>query len=224
MLDHFSYDVSEDGWKEFSERIPDSMRIVFQASGSAYAVKSKHTSLGYPDVTAAHPRELAWIIKSKHKSERVDNVKLTKLYLVGMIPESHFLDEDERIFRDLLIQRTEAGEQVRKLKSSIVPYLKKEDLFSGLPKNEGNFSLKDLVLKTMMDHLEFLQSALISLCRVNNDARLLMTVGGSTIALHHSSHRISKTSTDSRMTTSLHPSSVLFQATGILLPCRVGGP
>ena len=37
----------------------------------------------------AHPKELAWIIKSKKKTDKVDSLKLAKLHLVNMLPEQH---------------------------------------------------------------------------------------------------------------------------------------
>lgn len=199
VIEHFSYDMNDSGWKEFTARIPDSMRIVFEASGSAYPVMHKLRSLGYRDITVAHPKELSWIVKSKHKNDHVDSVKLAKLHLVGMIPESHLLDDDERIFRDLLIQRLKTGKQIGNLKSSIIGYLKREDLFSRLPESVDNFSIKrrevirairfdnpkDLVLGTMMDRLEFLEKqqttlekSIKGLSRVNDDVRLLMTIPG----------------------------------------------
>ena len=97
--------------------------------------------LGYNDITVAHPWELSCITKSK-KNDRVDSIKLAKLHLVGMIPESHLLDENERIFRDLLIQRVKLGRSVSSTKNSIIGYLKREGIFDNLPKTEDNFSAK----------------------------------------------------------------------------------
>ena len=42
--------------------------------------------------------------KIKENNDRVDSLKLAKLHLVGMLPESHLLEQEERIKRDLLIQ------------------------------------------------------------------------------------------------------------------------
>ena len=39
----------------------------------------------------------------------MDSLKLAKLHLVGMIPESHLLNEEDRIIRDMLIQRVKLG-------------------------------------------------------------------------------------------------------------------
>ena len=98
--------------------------------------------LGYNYITVAHPKELSWITKSKKKNDRVDSTKLAKLHLVGMIPESHLLDENERIFRDLLIQRVKLGRSISPTKNSIIGYLKREGIFDNLPKSDDNFSIK----------------------------------------------------------------------------------
>jgi len=37
--------------------------------------------------TVAHPKELAWIVRSKKKNDRVDSLKIAKLHMVGMLPE-----------------------------------------------------------------------------------------------------------------------------------------
>jgi hypothetical protein len=33
--------------------------------------------------TVAHPKELAWIVRSKKKNDRVDSLKVAKLHMVG---------------------------------------------------------------------------------------------------------------------------------------------
>jgi molecular chaperone DnaK (HSP70) len=105
VKDNFEFTMNNDGYREFASRIPMETRIAFEASGSAYVVDRTLRKLGYCDITVAHPKELAWIVKSKKKNDKVDSLKLAKLHLVGMLPESHLLSEEDRIFRDLLIQR-----------------------------------------------------------------------------------------------------------------------
>ena len=155
--------------------------------------------LGYNDITVAHPKELSWITKSKKKNDRVDSIKLAKLHLVGMIPESHLLDENDRIFRDLLIQRVKLGRSTSSTKNSITGYLRREGIFDNLPKSDDNFSVKrrkamkeirfnnqkDLVLTTMMDRLEFFEKQIISLeneikktAKESEDVKLLMSIPG----------------------------------------------
>ena len=154
--------------------------------------------LGYNDITVAHPKELSWITKSK-KNDLADSIKLAKLHLVEMIPESHLLDENDRIFRDLLIQRVKLGRSTSSTKNSIIGYLRREGIFDNLPKSDDNFSVKrrnamkeirfnnrkDLVLTTMMDRLEFFEKQIISLeneikktAKESEDVKLLMSIPG----------------------------------------------
>ena len=147
----------------------------------------------------AHPKELSWITKSKKKNDRVDSIKLAKLHLVGMIPESHLLDEEGRIFRDLLIQRVKLGRSISSMKNSIIGYLKREGIFDNLPESNDNFSVKrrkamkeirfnnqkDLVLTTMLDRLEFFEKQIIPLemeikrsAKESEDVKLLMSIPG----------------------------------------------
>jgi len=111
--------------------------------------------------------ELAWIVKSKRKNDRVDSLKIAKLHMVGMLPESHLLDGDEQVARDLLVQRVKLGVEIGRLKNSIVSYLKREGVYQSLPEASDNLSARrrqairslrfnddrDLVLSIMMDRL-----------------------------------------------------------------------
>ena len=199
MRDQFDFCMDAEGYAEFAKRIPRETRIAFEASGSAYAVSRSLVSLGYRDLTVAHPKELSWIIKSGNKNDHVDSIKLAKLHLVGMLPESHLLDDDSRIFRDLLIQRVKLGRSIGKAKNGIIGYLKREDLFKDLPKASDNFSEKrrdamkairfdnpkDLVLHTMIERLEFFEKQCVLIekeikraAKDSPDARLLMSIPG----------------------------------------------
>ncbi len=192
----FKFLMNREGYSEFR---PLETRIAFEASGSAYAVSNQLKGLGYNDITVAHPKELSWITKSKKKNDRVDSIKLAKLHLVGMIPESHLLDENERIFRDLLIQRVKLGKSISSTKNSIIGYLKREGLFETLPETDNNFSVKrrkamkeirfnnqkDLIMKTMIERLEFFEKQGVSLeveikrsAKESEDVKLLMSIPG----------------------------------------------
>jgi transposase len=194
----FKFLMNKEGYSEFRKKIPLETRIAFEASGSAYAVSNQLKGLGYNDITVAHPKELSWITKSK-KNDRVDSIKLAKLHLVDMIPESHLLDENERIFRDLLIQRVKLGKSISSTKNSIIGYLKREGLFETLPETDNNFSVKrrkamkeirfnnqkDIVLTTMIDRLEFFEKQSVSLeveikrsAKESEDVKLLMSIPG----------------------------------------------
>ncbi|MEM4058519.1 MAG: transposase [Thermoplasmata archaeon] len=176
--------MNDDGFNEFRKKIPVNVRIAFEASRLAYPVLKKLKTLGYDDSTVAHHKELSWIVKSKKKNDHVYSIKLAKLHLVDMLPKSHLLSQDE---------------QISNLKNSIIGYLKREDLFNRLPESDNNFSVKrtkaikdiqfgdqrDLVLKTMMNHLEFLEKQetpiekeIKKIARANDDVKLLMTIKG----------------------------------------------
>ena len=103
--------MNKDRYTEFIKKIPLETRIAFEAYESAYAVSRALKNLGYNDITVVHPGELSCISKSK-KNDCVDSIKLAKLHLVGMIPESRLLDEIDRIFCDLLIQRVKLGRSI----------------------------------------------------------------------------------------------------------------
>jgi transposase len=85
------------------------------------------------------------------------------------------------------------------MKVSIIGYLKREGLFNALPNNQDNFSLvrrkamenirfnndKDIVLKTMLGRLKFLEDqispiekSIKSRTKDSEDIRLLMTISG----------------------------------------------
>ena len=170
------FSMNREVCSEFRKKIPLETRIGFEASKSAYAVSRALKDLGYNDITVALPRELSWITKSK-KNDRVDSGKPAKLHLVGMLPESHLLDENARIFSDLLIQRVKLGRSISSTKDSIIGYLKREWIFDNLPKTDVNFlakrrkamkeirfnNQKDLLLAAMIDRLEFFEKHILLL-------------------------------------------------------------
>ena len=199
IIEQFTFSMNSEGYKEFREKIPSEARIAFEASGMAYVVFNSLKSMGYDSITVAHPKELSWIVKSKKKNDRVDSLKLAKLHLVNMLPESYLLSEEDRIFRDLLIQRAKLGQEIAKVKTSIISYLKREGLFDSLPEISENFSDKrrkamesikfnndkDVVFKTMLNRLKFLEDQIPPLeeriksrARECEDVKLLMTIPG----------------------------------------------
>ena len=197
--DTFEFPMDEAGYVTLKERIPGDARIVFESSGTAYPFFRQLKELGFTDITVAHPKELAWIVKSKKKTDKVDSQKLAKLHSVGMIPEAHLLDREDQVFRDLLVQRVKLGDETTRMKNSITGYLKREGLFQDLPDSTDNFSEerreaireisfgddRDLVLSTMMDRLEFTEKLSLPLekrikaqAKENEDVRLLMSIPG----------------------------------------------
>jgi transposase len=199
VTDRFTFPMNEEGYAFFASRVPKEARVAFESTIMAYPIMRALRTHGYMDVTVAHPKELAWIVRSKKKNDRVDSLKIAKLHMVGMLPESHLLDRDQQVVRDLLVQRVKLGVEIGRLKNSVIGYLKREGIYDTLPKTGDSFSLKrreaihslrfndkrDLVLGTMMDRLEFLEKQCVPLednvresARVNDDAKLLMSTPG----------------------------------------------
>ncbi|MDG6994721.1 MAG: transposase [Nitrososphaerota archaeon] len=142
LLERFSFTTDWTGFsKTFAEKVPRDSRIGFEACLMAYPVSRTLRELGYDDITVAHPRELMWITKSKKKNDKVDSEKIARLLMANMLPESHLLSKEEQIEIDLLIQRVRLGEQMRRVKTSITSYLKREDLFRTLPDTYENWSV-----------------------------------------------------------------------------------
>ena len=63
--------------------------------------------------------------KIKEEDDHVDSIKLAKRPHVGIIPESHLLDENAKIFGDLLIQKVKLRRSISSTKNSIIGYLKR---------------------------------------------------------------------------------------------------
>ena len=199
VADSFSFTMNDEGYSSFAQRVPTNARVAFEATGMAYPVFRALKRLGYEDITVAHPKDLVWIVKSKKKNDRVDSLKIARLHMAGMLPESHLLTKEEQISRDLLIQRVKLGVEINRIKNSITSYLKREDVYQTLPKTSSNFSdtrraaikafrfndERDLILGTMMARLEFLENQCIPLeteirriARESDDVKLLMTIPG----------------------------------------------
>ena len=113
VADRFEFDMNDSGYLLFQSRVPQEARIAFEATTMAYPFSRKLVELGYADITVAHPKDLMWIAKSKKKNDRVDSFKIAKLHQAGMLPESHLLDRQVQIARDLLIQRVNLGLEVK---------------------------------------------------------------------------------------------------------------
>ncbi len=199
VKDVFGFPMNEEGYRAFAERVPKNARIGFEATGMAYPVYRRLRELGYEDITVAHPKELKWITKSKKKNDRVDSLKIAKLLMVGMLPESHLLSREGQVRRDLLVQRVRLGAEIGSMKASIIGYLKREGVFASLPPGSDNFTVlrrkairtlnfgddRDLMVNMMMDRLEFfekqcepLERRIMILHRENEYVRLLMTIPG----------------------------------------------
>ena len=199
VLDKFTFQMNSEGYHLAADRLPEGTRIACEAMGVVYpCVRAMHGEYGF-DVTVANPKDLAWIVKSKKKSDKIDSLKLAKLHQVGMLPEAHLLTREEQLTRDLLIQRVRLGEDMRKVKLRILSYLKREGLNEKLPEMSDNFSVKrrnlirsmslgderDLVIKSMMDRLEFLEGQCVPFeasirgrANESDDVKIIMCIQG----------------------------------------------
>ena len=195
----FPFSMDDSGYALFSSKVPKDARIAFEATSAAYPFSRRLREMGYSDITAAHPTQLAWIVKSKKKNDKADSLKIARLHMSGLIPESRLLERAEQTKRDLLIQRVKLGVEIGDVKRSVISYLKREDVFNSLPHTEDNFSVarrkaigslrfgddRDLVLGTMMEKIRFLEAMCPSLeerirklASESDDVKLLMSVPG----------------------------------------------
>jgi transposase len=96
VTDRFPFTMNGDGYLPFADKVPKDARIAFEATTMAYPFSRTLKEFGYADITVAHPKELAWIVRSKKKNDRSDSLKIAKLHLAGMLPESHLLNQRDR--------------------------------------------------------------------------------------------------------------------------------
>jgi transposase len=199
ITDRFSFQMDQKGYALFSDRVPKDARIAYEATSMAYPFSRALRELGYNDITVAHPKDLAWIVKSKKKNDKTDSLKIAKLHLAGLLPESRLLSREEQIERDLLVQRVKLGVEIGRMKTRVQSYLKREGVLESLPKTDDNFSVtrrvaisslkfgddRDLVMKTMLDRLEFMEKQCEPLeerikknAKDNLHARIIMSVPG----------------------------------------------
>lgn len=198
-IDRITFKMTSEGYRLLADRLPEGTKIACEAMGTTYPFfRAMHEQYGF-DVTVANPKVLAWIVKSKKKSDKIDSLKLAKLHQVGMLPEAHLLTREEQLTRDLLIQRVRLGEDARKVKLRILSYLKREGVNEKLPKMSDNFSVtrrnlmrslsfgdeRDLVIKSMLDRLEFLEeqclpfeSAIKGRAKLSDDVKIIMSIQG----------------------------------------------
>lgn len=109
ISERFNFSMDDAGYALFSSRIPKDARIGYEASTMAYPVNRRLRAMGYQNITVAHPKELALIVRSKKKNDRADSEKIARLLFMDMLPESHLLSREEQIVRDLLLQRVKLG-------------------------------------------------------------------------------------------------------------------
>jgi transposase len=138
-------------------------------------------------------------VETVYESIRVDARMLADLLRAGMIPESRLLEREEQVKRDLLIQRVRLGAEIGRVKTRILHYLRREDLYNSLPKTANKFSIerrqaieslhlgddRDLVIRSLMSKLSFLEAQCLPfeerirrVAKENDDVKLLMSIRG----------------------------------------------
>src|SRR5208283_1072911 len=83
VADRFSFPMNEEGYAYFASRVPKNARIAFESTIMAYPILRAFRTHGYSDITVAHPKTLAWIVKSKKKNDKADSLKIAKLHMAG---------------------------------------------------------------------------------------------------------------------------------------------
>jgi transposase len=198
LVDRFEFDMNSEGYASASKRVPREARIACEATLMTYPLVRALEGYGHL-VTVANPKQLKWIVQSKKKNDRVDSEKLARLLMVDMLPKAHLLTREEQLKRDLLVQRVTLGKDIGRMKTRILSYLKREGVNEFFPRTEDNYSVarrkalhsfsfgdtRDMVLKTMVDRLEFLEGQCAPLeeeirrnARESEDVRLLMSIRG----------------------------------------------
>jgi transposase len=198
LVDRFEFEMNSEGYELASKRVPMEAGIACEATLMTYPLVKALEGRGHR-VTVANPKQLKWIVESRKKNDRVDSEKLARLLMVGMLPEAHLLSEEERLKRDLLVQRVTLGKEVGRMKTRVLSYLKREGVNEFLPQTDDNYSVarrkairsfsfgdkRDVVLRTMMDRLDFLEGQcgpleeeIRGFAKESDDVRLLMTIRG----------------------------------------------
>ncbi|HXG05831.1 MAG TPA: hypothetical protein VNI77_00715 [Nitrososphaera sp.] len=95
----FTITLNDLGFAHFAGRVPKDARVAFEATGMTYPLRNALTYYGYDVTVVMHPKELEWIVKSKKKNDKVDSLKISKLHMSGMLPESYLLDTQEQLKR-----------------------------------------------------------------------------------------------------------------------------
>lgn len=70
IREQFKFLMTAEGYMEFARNMPLETRIIYEASGSTYAVSCALKDIRYSDITVANPKELTWRTKSKKKNHK----------------------------------------------------------------------------------------------------------------------------------------------------------
>ena len=93
VMERLTFKMNSEGYRLLSDRLPEGTKIACEAMGVTYPFfRAMHEQYGF-DVTVANPKELAWIVKSKKKSDKIDSLKLGKAAPGGNVARSTFADK-----------------------------------------------------------------------------------------------------------------------------------
>jgi len=70
VADRFTFSMNEEGYAFFASRVPKDARVAFESTIMAYPICRALRTRGYGDVTVAHPKTLAWIVRSRGSRSR----------------------------------------------------------------------------------------------------------------------------------------------------------
>jgi len=110
IIDTFKIKNTLTGWKKFFARIPETSKIVFEASSGSGPIFDLLTDHGF-EVTLANPREVRLIGESKKKSDSFDSKTLAQLLRAGFLPASHIPNREVRAERELHRHRINLGKK-----------------------------------------------------------------------------------------------------------------
>lgn len=61
--------MNEEGCSLFASRVLKDTRIAFESTIVAYPISRALRMHGYSDITVAHPKKLAWVVRSKKEND-----------------------------------------------------------------------------------------------------------------------------------------------------------
>lgn len=98
------------------------LRIAYEAGPSGFVLARRLRGLGV-EVTVAAPTHIASPSGERVKTDRRDALKLARLHRAGELTGVHIPDEDDEMIRDLCRARTDAVEDMRRIKQQLGAFL-----------------------------------------------------------------------------------------------------
>jgi len=170
----------------------DESQAVLEATSNYYAIYDVLDK--YLDVSVAHPTKLAWIAKSRQKTDEADASKLAELLRLDAVPESYVPPEEIRECRALARGRKKLVEKRTDAKNEVHAILDQNALRIDSPfTDEGREELAALDLEGsdqvmleqwlgMVDDLDArikeLDREIVEMSKSISEVDLLMTIPG----------------------------------------------